>query len=421
MKGHKTRKWTNMALPTIRELAKRYWVFVTVGSVSFYLFSRELFGNTSNGKVIDVDSWLKTPYFACGINFIGYGQKFAVLRNAHVDITNKKFVIPCTGEKPQYLFEADGITGNIKTVKYLMKGNVLNGWVKNMSIFDISSVKKYKMTAVKSTTFAVSRIEAHNLYHAMTEWYSLLLISVLLNFDPKQIDVLLMDDRPFNTLDETWSTLFGKVSRYNSIPPDNVFKTLVWNIFGYESPMNDPGLAELPYLTEFRDLVLESFGIPQIESLNCNRLSVTVILRQDYRSHPELKDGRVLRKFENDSAVLENVKVVFKGHEVNGIYLENYSMKEQLEIITNTDILVAMHGAGLSHILFLPAHAGCFEMFPKYVDDFIFFKAFSRWRGTKYLSWKNLDSKNEFTNYRTKIPSEVLFKHLNILKQSICN
>lgn len=35
---------------------------------------------------------------------------------------------------------------------------------------------------------------------------------------------------------------------------------------------------------------------------------------------------------------------------------------EQLEIIRNTDIFIGIHGAGLTHLLFLPKWATVFEM-----------------------------------------------------------
>lgn len=35
---------------------------------------------------------------------------------------------------------------------------------------------------------------------------------------------------------------------------------------------------------------------------------------------------------------------------------------EQLEIIQNTDIFIGIHGAGLTHLLFLPKWATIFEM-----------------------------------------------------------
>ena len=40
---------------------------------------------------------------------------------------------------------------------------------------------------------------------------------------------------------------------------------------------------------------------------------------------------------------------------------------KQLEVIRSTDILIGMHGAGLTHLLFLPAWAAVFELY--HCDD----------------------------------------------------
>ncbi len=54
--------------------------------------------------------------------------------------------------------------------------------------------------------------------------------------------------------------------------------------------------------------------------------------------------------------------------------------EEQLKIIANTDILISVHGNGLSHIPFLPDHATVIEIFPKdsYMWDYCMFSRISR-------------------------------------------
>ncbi len=45
-------------------------------------------------------------------------------------------------------------------------------------------------------------------------------------------------------------------------------------------------------------------------------------------------------------------------------WFEFLSFKEQINIIGNTDILISVHGNGLSHILFLPPNAAAVEIYP---------------------------------------------------------
>jgi len=44
------------------------------------------------------------------------------------------------------------------------------------------------------------------------------------------------------------------------------------------------------------------------------------------------------------------------------VYNKNVPFKKQLEITRNSDIFIGIHGAGLTHLMFLPDWAAVFEM-----------------------------------------------------------
>lgn len=52
------------------------------------------------------------------------------------------------------------------------------------------------------------------------------------------------------------------------------------------------------------------------------------------------------------------IKVLF----VQVVYNKKVSFKKQLEITRNSDIFIGIHGAGLTHLMFLPDWAAVFEM-----------------------------------------------------------
>ncbi|KAJ8304656.1 hypothetical protein KUTeg_018239 [Tegillarca granosa] len=80
-----------------------------------------------------------------------------------------------------------------------------------------------------------------------------------------------------------------------------------------------------------------------------------------------------------------------------------------------------MHGAGLTHAIFLPKHAGVIELFPKYRSvSNAHFKAISRWRGLHYIVWQNLLRENEIAGEFTKIPERILIKLVSKMKDRIC-
>ena len=353
---------------------------------------------------------MNNPYVACGGNFTGYGNEFAVLRYAKLSKT-KEFSVGCNGKLPEYKF------------LYGKEGTPLNTWVNSLKRLSPQEVSSSNVV-VMETTVAVMRYEAHNIYHTMTDWYNVFLITKLLNLDPKKITILFIDDRPPGLMDETWRTLFGKVIRHSDVQSNFMFKTLIWNVLGYESPINFHHLVEIPFVNEFHAFFVSSFGIHKMRTLDCSNITATLIWRRDYETHPERKveveGGLVHRKFKNENEILSEVKSVLSGHTVKSVVLEQMSMKDQLDVFTNTDILIGMHGAGMAHVMFLPPHAAIFELFPNYWGFLIHFKAFSRWRGLKYRGWQNNDKANEFPGFYTYIPPEVVRSHVQELKDYLC-
>lgn len=60
-----------------------------------------------------------------------------------------------------------------------------------------------------------------------------------------------------------------------------------------------------------------------------------------------------------------------------------------MEITRNTDIFIGIHGAGLTHLLFLPKWATLFELYN--CDDPSCYRDLARLRGTNYITWENTD------------------------------
>lgn len=60
-----------------------------------------------------------------------------------------------------------------------------------------------------------------------------------------------------------------------------------------------------------------------------------------------------------------------------------------MEITRNTDVFIGIHGAGLTHLLFLPKWATLFELY--HCDDPSCYRDLARLRGTNYITWENTD------------------------------
>ena len=125
-------------------------------------------------------------------------------------------------------------------------------------------------------------------------------------------------------------------------------------------------LAEWMSTTVRREL----FPVPAATSTSATAINATnsksslrilLVSRQDYYSHPRM-DGRVTRKIANERDLMAFVesgvsqmefrnKLHVDSIEINRIVLEEHTVSEQILMFEQADIVVGMHGAGLTHIL----------------------------------------------------------------------
>lgn len=95
-------------------------------------------------------------------------------------------------------------------------------------------------------------------------------------------------------------------------------------------------------------------------------------------------------KFRN---ILNEEALVKATEQLNGVkvqhvaYTKEMSFRQQLEITRNTDVFIGMHGAGLTHLLFLPDWATLFEVYN--CGDAGCYRDLARLRGVHYMTWEN--------------------------------
>ncbi|KAJ0023388.1 hypothetical protein NQD34_003287 [Periophthalmus magnuspinnatus] len=68
---------------------------------------------------------------------------------------------------------------------------------------------------------------------------------------------------------------------------------------------------------------------------------------------------------------------------------KDVSFLEQLRITHNSDVFIGMHGAGLTHLLFLPDWAVIFELYN--CEDESCYRDLARLRGVRYVTWQKID------------------------------
>jgi len=122
-----------------------------------------------------------------------------------------------------------------------------------------------------------------------------------------------------------------------------------------------------PLFDDFKKTILNNFDI-------------------EYRKNSTKNITFILRNGTREITNIDYVKDNLQSYNINYIYLENHTVKEQLEIIANTDILIGVHGAGLSWCIFMKNGSTLIEMYPgnSNTDNYI------RWCKIANIKYKRL-------------------------------
>ncbi|XP_050412468.1 uncharacterized protein LOC126827250 [Patella vulgata] len=384
-----------------------------------------------HGQKNYVCKWLDDRYSDSTGNYVMYAREFALLNDVIVDPGQATGRVG--GENITSVLNQEESVEYLKLNKSYFQLNCeklqhppfngknhLNDWLGSVTCVSRDNLKHGRQ--VSGLTIAVQRYEYVNFYHTMTDYFNAFLIMILFQKSPKDINILYIDAHPAGSLDATWDHLFNKTYRAGSLATTTKFSKMAWNIQSYNSPLNNHGLPYVPYLEEFRKFFLSRHKADKLKILDCKNLSVLFIWRRDYVAHPRNPSGVVSRKIKNEDELLTSIKDVLPGHDIKALQLDKLKMDKQLELISGTDILIGMHGAGLTHTLFLPKHGGLIELYPTYWPQANkHFLTMARWRNLHYLAWKNHDPENEHANKMTYIPPRTLVKMVKEMVKKICN
>ncbi|RVE43829.1 hypothetical protein evm_011497 [Chilo suppressalis] len=176
------------------------------------------------------------------------------------------------------------------------------------------------------------------------------------------------------TVNPIWDlkTLRGRVVCFKNV----VFPLLPRMIFGlyYNTPLIY-GCERSGLFHAFSKHILHSLNV-KLQLRENDKIRVTLLSRgTTYRS--------ILNEKELVSALLKNKEYYVQ----RVVYDRNMPFTKQLEITHNTDILIGIHGAGLTHLLFLPDWAAVFEIYN--CEDPNCYFDLARLRGLKYVTWEN--------------------------------
>ncbi|KAL3870953.1 hypothetical protein ACJMK2_038978 [Sinanodonta woodiana] len=428
--------WPNYMGHTIKHLEEGLQAMVQTNMVdNTKLIARQMHANQTNGKwreqvAIPIARRLlpKRKTFCSG-NFVGYGHLFAELHNVLVNPAfavgkaggeNVREVLNQSVEEELYALKPGYFTIKCnQTFKYRFSFKLyLSNWTK---VLQITSKNYPDHDTRERFTIAITRIEYANLYFTILDLYNVFLMTRLFVKHPNETDILLIDGHPSGKTDSVWYTTFAQVIRAGSLTKPTVYRNMVWAMPGTLSDLSRFQAEPPPFLEQFRDFVLTSHGVVyKTRTLNCSSLSIGLIWRRDYLAHPRNPNGVVKRKIKNEKELLDSLRISFPVDRVNGVQLDIFNMSEQLKWISDIDILVAMHGAGLAHVAFAQPYSGLIELYPMTKITASHFNQFCKWRGIKYFGWRNSNKSLELPGFYTVVRPKVVVDLVSKMKVKLC-
>jgi len=346
--------------------------------------------------------------------FIAWANEFALCRDVRVDFSK------CRGRRGERAFVGDGTefeAGHCALERGFLQLDGVSGrlsydlpqalgyWAESLTETDVG--RDEVRHPEPETALLLARYEYANLFHVLSELYSAFLVLRFLEIDPSSVTVVLMDRHPSSPLDAFAEAMFGGVRRADDFQGVHRFAKVVFSPLGHRSPLT-ARYQKRPYLAdEFSGSILRSFGLSPRRVESVRRL--TFIRRRDYRERGAPSGNPVQRQIANEDQLITELKRELPGVDVCGARFEEFSVADQLGKVCETDILVGMHGAGLTHALFLPAGAGVVELFPRFLpstNDHYY--NIARWRGLPYTRWKNRERRYELAGVATYFPPSLL-------------
>ena len=411
---------------------------ITTGSEYSFSYFEDAYKVEEN----TVKTWITGPAVKsfCDNNIHVYYDKFSMLKDTVLDITKRKYA----SKKPKGGEQLKDVLGQAESDEFFdfskgfwkirCESNSVPSdfWFSWFPYLEVSSDVNYttivamnEVDIENSITIAIERKDYVNLHNFIRQMYNTFLLMMIYKKQPKEVAILILDGHPKGILDKPWYDIFGKVTRAGTLPRPRLYKTLIWGF----AESDDGGLADIeadhvPYIEEFRSFFLQAFGINNLSVLDCKHVTITIILRRDMVFHPRNKQGIVGRKIFNEDELIEDLLNAFPNACVQAILMDALPLANQLQIISSTDILIGMHGAGMTHSVFLPRHAAVLEIFPKGFKTgrpwVICFEKIANWRDLKYASWENFDSAMEMPFGYTILHREKVISKVRGLVRSLC-
>mmetsp|Transcript_2431 Transcript_2431/g.4282 ORF Transcript_2431/g.4282 Transcript_2431/m.4282 type:complete len:526 (+) Transcript_2431:116-1693(+) len=268
---------------------------------------------------------------------------------------------------------------------------------------------------VEEPTLFVTRQDYANMYHATADFMNAYLtlhvfgLESLISKDGPGIRVVILDAHAKTPIEDVWRTVFTKTRPFEfagalrEARKETCYRRAVFSLPNgscmfykdWGSTNRCGGAGGYDLFKGYANTVLAAYDL--LHEPVPTQPVVTFLWRRDYVAHPR-DHGKRMDKVRNEEELLQKISSS-DGVLVSGVDLSSMTVREQLQTIRRSNIVVSMHGAGLTHLMYLPDEAVVVEMFPHGVSNGPtgrkqHYRNLSRWCGKVYLAWRNTIEEN---------------------------
>ena len=287
------------------------------------------------------------------------------------------------------------------------KENQLPGWNHDWMVGGLATDRPVDCTTAETTPLLI--IQRHgfaNFYHDSEDFFNAFLALLITGLRPDQVRVLLGDLYPWGPFEGFWKHLFPDVRTAWEMrnEPPRCYRQVIIGIYGPASPLTllseKATCFRSPLVRAYGRWAWSSFGLEPVRRqdstprlLWMSRLRSVMWPERAYCderyfrcadwTHLEVRAiGRVLA---NDADVVAAL-AARPELDVRGADFNKLPFVEQVAMVVSSDVLAGPHGAGLTHLLFLPDWGCVYELFIDGSESNIHFANLATWRGLAYHS-----------------------------------
>eukprot|EP01080_Neovahlkampfia_damariscottae_P007551 gene7551-11874_t len=303
-------------------------------------------------------------------------------------------------------FSANTHGGNCRKNQQLWQQSAFQLELGNFMNYNFREIKDQCTKTLKGTTLLVDRDDVFNVFHSLANFINAFLSLLILNKKPKVDRLIILDSKTDGPYWPLWSSFSDKIIRRSSFGNEIVcLENAIFTIPGGSNFIwkdvwvpNDCYHSSL--LKTFVRFTLKHFNLLEQPRRKKNDSPIRILLSSRQLKPggpPGLKPGRRIINEKELENLLKNDLRTPEGKRVpTEVIVKDFStipLYEQIRLIRNTDVYIGMHGAGMTHLIFLPDEAVVIEMFPNGWHQSSM-RNLAKLTNKIYLSWQNLHKKN---------------------------